>query len=82
MARGTGAGTAACAFHLEVVGLRDVEQIVAVGYGEGVGLRFLVYECYGAPGKVLVGIGLTVWGELLFAGRWWVKVAVAGYRSK
>ncbi|KAF1918734.1 Rrp15p-domain-containing protein [Ampelomyces quisqualis] len=44
VARGAGAGAAACALHFEVVGLGDVEQIGAVGDGEGVGLQVFVDE--------------------------------------
>jgi hypothetical protein len=50
VARRTGAGAAACALHFEVVGLGDVEQVGAVGDGEGVGLRVFVDEGYCASG--------------------------------
>jgi hypothetical protein len=46
VARAAGAGTAARAFHLQVVGLRNVEQVGAVGDGEGVRLRVFIDECY------------------------------------
>jgi hypothetical protein len=46
VARAAGAGTAARAFHLQVVGLRNVEQVGAVGDSEGVRLRVFVDECY------------------------------------
>ena len=58
------AGAAACAFHLEVVGLCDVEQVVAVCDGEGVGLAVFVDEGYVALFTRLGGI------EVAMAGCW------------
>jgi hypothetical protein len=46
MACRAGAGAAASALHFEVVGLCNVEQVGAVGDGEGVGLRVFVDEGY------------------------------------
>lgn len=55
MACAAGAGAPACALHFEVIGLRDVEQVVAVGYGEGVVFGFFVDEGYCASGGGSVG---------------------------
>lgn len=59
VAGAAGAGPAAGAFHFEVVGLGDVEQVVAVGDLEGVGLAFFVDEGYFAP---VGGCGVSHWG--------------------
>ena len=55
-----GAGAAAGAFHLEVVGLGDVEQVVALADLEGVGLVVLVDECDVQPVRRSVGSKLCV----------------------
>ena len=60
MAGTAGAGPAAGALHLKVVGLRYVEQVVAIAYGEGVGVGVLVDDGYVA----------------FLAGEWGVEVAV------
>lgn len=49
MACAARAGPTTCALHLEVVGLSDIEQVVAIGYFEGVRLAVLVDECDFAP---------------------------------
>lgn len=51
MARRTGTRPAARALHLEVVGLSDVEKVIAVGDGEGVVVVVLVDECDFASGR-------------------------------
>lgn len=60
MAGTAGAGSAAGAFHLEVVGLRYVEEIVAVAYREGVGVGVFVDDGYFAflagEGRVEVAV--------------------------
>lgn len=45
MACRAGAGAATCAFHLEVVGLGNVEQVVALADFEGIRLAVFVDEC-------------------------------------
>lgn len=48
MAGGAGAGSAASPFHLNVVCLRDVEEVVAVRDFKGVRVAVLVDEGYAA----------------------------------
>ncbi len=50
MTRRTRAGAATSAFHFEVIGLGYVEEVVAVGDDEGVGLEVFVDEGYVAFG--------------------------------
>ena len=81
MAGGTGAGAAACAFHFDVVGLGDVEEVVAVGDGEGVAVRVFVDEGYCASGRE-ISMGVVWWvvgvEDALLAGLGGVEVPVAG----
>jgi hypothetical protein len=69
------AGAAACAFHLQVVRLRNVEQVGAVGDGEGVGLRVFVDEGYCAPKSISTG------GVGAGRGRWRTLRRVSGCRG-
>ncbi|KAH7413590.1 Rrp15p-domain-containing protein [Phaeosphaeria sp. MPI-PUGE-AT-0046c] len=52
VAGGAGAGATACALHLEVMVLGNVEQVGAIGDGEGVRLGFLVDEGYCASARL------------------------------
>jgi hypothetical protein len=78
MASGAGAGAATCALHLEVVGLGDVEQVVAFAHGKGVGLGVFVDKSNMESGRVLaqgrVWAGDWAWGTHsspgLGASRW------------
>jgi len=55
--------TSARALHLDVVGLGNVKEVVAVGYGEGIGVAVFVDECDFA----------------LFTRLWCVEVAMLRY---
>jgi hypothetical protein len=56
MAGGARAGSSASAFHLKVVGLRNIEEVVAIGYFENVGVAFLIYK--GNSASTIISINI------------------------
>ena len=79
-------GVALClTFHLEVVGLGYVEEVIAFSDFEGVGIAVFVYECdfySGDEGSVSVLARIVVVVDALFTRCWRGQVSVSLSRSR